>query len=101
MGWESSTRRAELPKDWNARRRRVLKRDGGRCTWTIDGVRCPAKATDVHHAVAKDDHRLAALVSLCAEHHDLITKRQAAAAQPTMRHPVEAHPGVLSPTPGG
>lgn len=80
-GWQTSDRRARLPKDWARIRRVVLERDGGRCTWTDreDGqwTRCPAPATDVDHIRPGDDHSLENLRSLCGPHHDAKTAKEA------------------------
>ncbi|KPC89936.1 HNH endonuclease [Streptomyces sp. NRRL F-6602] len=70
MAWEGSTRRQRLPKDWPARRRRVLRRDGHRCVELYsDGRRCTQPATDVDHIVPGDDHRMENLRALCSWHH--------------------------------
>lgn len=68
--WAGSDRRSRLPRDWNQLRQVVLKRDGGRCTWTLpSGARCPRPATDVDHRIPGDDHRLENLQALCSHHH--------------------------------
>ena len=108
MSWETSDRRSRLPANWGAIRRRILRRDGERCTWIdwIDGkrVRCPARATDVDHIRRGDDHGDANLRSLCEAHHDRKTAREAAAGMTAaarrkraeirkrLRRPVEEHP---------
>jgi 5-methylcytosine-specific restriction endonuclease McrA len=69
MSWEGSTRKQRLPSEWQTIRRRILDRDGYRCTVIKrDGTRCWEPATDVHHlaAAADTDHNL---VSMCAWHH--------------------------------
>src|SRR5690606_24139055 len=45
VSWNSSGRRAELPRDWARRRRQVLRRDGNRCQ--IGGPSCQGTATEV------------------------------------------------------
>lgn len=99
-GWKGSNRRAELPKDWSAIRRRILERDGGRCTWIMpSGRRCKTAATDVDHIGDKHDHGDDNLRSLCGFHHDLHTADQAGTARGkranAFRRPPEQHPGLL------
>jgi 5-methylcytosine-specific restriction protein A len=97
MTWAGSSRRARLPKDWSARRRRVLDRDGWQCTWLTQGWRCGAKATEVDHIVNDDNHDESNLRSLCHPHHVQATARQSADARRklgTMRRPAERHPGL-------
>lgn len=101
--WEGSDRRQRLPANWPTLRRRVLRRDGGRCT-ALDraGARCAEPATDVDHIVAGDDHREANLTSLCGWHHQRKSSREGAAALAAKRRRIakrfqrtEAHPGLL------
>lgn len=80
MAW-SQRRRRELPPDWSTLRRRVLRRDGWRCTWIVDGSRCPAWATDVDHIGDRHDHRLLNLRALCQYHHSRRTIAQSVAAR--------------------
>lgn len=101
MPWSTSGRRAHLPANWEAIRRRVLARDGHRCMAAMrDGSRCPATATDVDHIARGDDHTMTNLQSLCAWHHKRKTAAESGAAR--RRHPrdrrtrpSEAHPGLL------
>lgn len=67
--WLGSDRKERLPPDWPKIRKRILKRDGHRCRWTIAGHRCEARATDVDHIVPGDDHSDDNLQSLCGPHH--------------------------------
>jgi 5-methylcytosine-specific restriction endonuclease McrA len=96
--WANSTRRSRLPTDWPRRRAHVLQRDGHRCTWHHAGHRCPHPATDVDHIKPGDDHRLANLQSLCADHHRQKTQAEAQAARRAKasraRRPPEPHPGI-------
>jgi 5-methylcytosine-specific restriction endonuclease McrA len=67
MAWQSSTRRAELPKNWNRLRMRVLRRDGFLCQEVFStGEKCGSVATDVDHIIAGDDHSMGNLRALCA-----------------------------------
>lgn len=99
-GWIGSTRRARLPRDWSARRARVLRRDGYRCTAADYGERCPEPATDVDHIEPGDDHSEANLASLCGWHHARKSAREGAAAAHANRaqrvRPPEPHPGAIT-----
>lgn len=101
-GWQGSDRKQRLPADWPAIRRRILKRDGYTCTWFEYGARCPARATDVDHKVAGDDHSDENLRSLCSEHHKRKSGREGAQAMHKQRRRNaakfrrdEEHPGLL------
>lgn len=75
-----SPRRRRLPSDWVARRRAVLKRDGGVCQWRLDsGTVCGRPASDVDHVVRNDDDSFGNLRALCSEHHGRKTAREGAA----------------------
>lgn len=64
MPWDHrSSRRERLPSDWQRIRRYVLRRDSYKCTI------CSAKATDVDHIIAGDDHSLHNLQALCTQCH--------------------------------
>lgn len=79
----------------------ILDRDGHRCTWTDDGVRCGERATDVDHIIPahkggtdEPDN----LRSLCRWHHERKTAREANAARVKIeprRRPRESHPGLI------
>lgn len=77
--WQGSTRRTELPPDWERRRRRVLARDQI-CT---DGRSCNglALSTECHHRESKHDHSLENLAGVCHNCHSAITSEQAIAAR--------------------
>ncbi len=101
--WEGSDRRQRLPADWDKIRRRILRRDGHRCTHRDEyGKRCEEPATDVDHIVAGDDHREANLTSLCGWHHQRKSSREGALAKAKARRRAdrkfrrtEDHPGLL------
>jgi hypothetical protein len=97
MAWETSDRSDRLPSNWRTIRRRILERDGWRCTAVDLGRRCPEPATEVHHFVNRDIHDDDALVSLCARHHRVETQREAAQARHriTRIRPTEQHPGLI------
>jgi 5-methylcytosine-specific restriction protein A len=98
VAWQGSDRRRRLPGDWEARRRAVLARCGGRCEHRFpNGGRCPRPATDVDHIEHGDDHSLANLQGLCADHHKRKSSREGNATQAARRglakRPPEEHPG--------
>lgn len=99
MAWEGSDRKSRLPSDWQLRRIRVLRRDNYRCR-AVDstGKRCDAKANQVDHIIAGDDHSLENLQALCEWHHGRKSSAEGNAARrprATQRRPPEAHPGML------
>ena len=61
--WRGSSRRSRLPDNWEALREKALRRDGNRCR------QCGARANQVDHIRAGDDHSLANLQSLCSRCH--------------------------------
>lgn len=70
MAWANSDRRARLPKNWPTLRRRVIRRDDGRCTAVYsEGERCSMPGTDVDHITPGDDHSMTNLRLLCPWHH--------------------------------
>lgn len=75
--WESSTRRARLPGNWNTLRAAALRRDRHRCRT------CGAPATEVDHIARGDDHRLTNLQSLCSPCHQAKTTAEATEARTT------------------
>jgi hypothetical protein len=103
-GWKNSDRRDRLPANWGSIRKKVLERDGYRCTWAENGKRCPERATDVDHRRPKtDDHRESELRSLCCRHHSLKSAREGHAirqkalneSRSKFRRGGETHPGLL------
>jgi 5-methylcytosine-specific restriction protein A len=101
--WSGSERRSQLPAKWSAIRRRVLRRDGSRCTaLSHEGVRCAEPATDVDHIVPGDNHGLHNLRSLCAWHHRKKSSSEGGSARAARRRGLEkkfqrteGHPGLL------
>lgn len=69
--WDSSDRKERLPSDWQARRRVVIHRDGGKCQ------QCGQAGTDVDHKIAGDDHSLNNLQLLCVDCHKAKTHIEA------------------------
>ena len=70
-GWKTSTRRSRLPKDWDRRRRTVLRRDRNTC------YLCGDWATAVDHVVNNDDHAFANLAAICQTCHTAKTQSEA------------------------
>lgn len=97
MGWETSTRRAELPPDWRRIRRMILERDGHRCTWLEDGGRCQAEATDVDHLAPGGPHTPENLRALCRWHHARKSSSEGNASRHRHRARREEppHPGYI------
>lgn len=95
-------RRSRLPRDWEARRKHILNRDGWRCTIGIPG--CLGDATEVHHTKAHDYHEPDGLVAICSRCHATITGKDARASRrdiaPRKRKP-EQHPGWIEPDDAG
>lgn len=70
MPWDTSDRKAELPPDWQARRIRVLRRDGYKCQARDSrGVKCGAPANQCDHIVHGNNHDEDNLQALCRWHH--------------------------------
>jgi 5-methylcytosine-specific restriction enzyme A len=97
-GWEHSTGHDRTSTTaWKRTRKRILARDGYRCT--TPG--CTAPATDVDHLVpvyAGGDDADSNLTSICTPHHRAKTSREGTAARKAMggqKRPTENHPGLL------
>ena len=94
----------ELPPNWQAIRALVLQRDPI-CTWgsldedMAEPGRCPNRSTDADHIGDINDHRIAVLRGLCANHHATRTGRQGAAGAARVarsrKRPKEKHPGYI------
>lgn len=100
MPWESSDRRERLPPNWEALRRAVFTRCGGRCEMKKkDGRRCWDKATEVDHIQRGDDNDLANLRGICSWCHRRKSSAEGHAAQQQLRsilnRPAEKHPGTI------
>lgn len=98
MVWShQSSRRAQLPRDWSAVRKRVLVRDGYTCV--MRGAGCTGRATHVDHmdtAIDHNDHRDEVLRSLCSHCHMVRTSMQGHDAMRLSRSRKTAqHPGIL------
>jgi hypothetical protein len=102
--WQGSERRSELPPDWTARRKRVLRRAGGQCEERDPQTneRCQEVATDCDHIKPGGDHSESNLRALCAWHHQQKSSREGAAARAAKYRKnakkfrrTEEHPGAL------
>ncbi len=106
MSWTDypSKRNADLPADWQARRRRVLDRDSHTCR--IRGERCAVIAVTVDHVLSAVDtagpvnHDEGNLQAACKPCHDTKTQGEAAEGRRRSRargrHPTEQHPGLTT-----
>lgn len=105
--WEGSNRRQTLPPNWDQIRRRILKRDGGRCQWVRGDThrKCLRPATDVDHRIRPDDGGTdddTNLWSLCQWHHRWKSSReggQASGAARRAKRDARAkplHPGLVA-----
>lgn len=98
MAWESSNRRANLPKNWGALRQAVVERDRGRCQWPLPfgNETCGNREQlEVDHKRDPDDHSMSNLWTLCHDHHARKTSGESIAAKPkreAKKRRVEAHP---------
>ncbi|MEU1761283.1 hypothetical protein [Micromonospora sp. NPDC005652] len=92
--FERSSRRDELPADWDERRAAVFARDGDIChVCFLPG------ANQVDHLVPGNDHRLENLAPIHGwdtpqRCHAFKTSREGNAAKPPLRRPPERHPGI-------
>lgn len=102
-GWRGSKRRSELPADWQALRRRILRRDNHQCQWEYETKqKCLGEAREVDHIRRGGDHNEANLRALCSYHHQKKSSsegNQVTAAQrrviKTKFRRTEGHPGLL------
>jgi 5-methylcytosine-specific restriction protein A len=96
MGWESSTRKHRLPRDWHRLRAIVLRDAGYQCEVVTNGIRCTNVARDVDHIIPGDDHSRANLRAICEEHHKYKSSREGNAARAKKYGKrVEDHPGYI------
>ena len=93
----TSTRRAELPSNWQSLRKITRRRAQGRCEWTTNGVRCTARGTDCDHIDDPDNHSPSNLQWLCHDHHEIKTKAEAKAARHpgSRKRPTKPHIGLI------
>lgn len=101
MAWSWKGR--DLPPDWPAIRKRILKRDDHQCTATMrEGHRCPTtEGLEVDHIRDNGNHSDENLRTLCQWHHARHTAAQSHAAARARRAQIsrrfrrtEQHPGL-------
>jgi 5-methylcytosine-specific restriction endonuclease McrA len=91
-GWDSSTRKARLPKNWPQVRHFILARDGHLCRLHFLG--CTVEATEVDHIQSGDNHHPMNLHAVCHPCHQLKTLTERELARPKTKRPPERHPGL-------
>jgi 5-methylcytosine-specific restriction protein A len=94
MTWDTSDRRARLPKDWVARVARVKARAKGRCEDTHHAADCDGRAVEIDHIVQGDDHSLTNLQALSVACHARKTRLDNG-YQASVKAPLEQHPGKI------
>lgn len=107
MGWDTSSRRTQLPPGWARIRKAVRDRAGGKCEWLRvtralpwlpqTDTACPAYGTDCDHIQRGGPDTPANLAWLCADHHQTKSSLEgghARAAKYTTKRPAEQHPGL-------
>lgn len=98
MSWNSSNRRQELPKDWEANYRiPVLSAAGWRCQ--IAGPGCIRVATEVDHIKRGTDHSRSNLRAACRRCHSKKSSAEGVNRRRELKalgkRPEERHPGRL------
>jgi 5-methylcytosine-specific restriction endonuclease McrA len=103
-GWQGSTRRQTLGKEYFRNRAHVMRRDRHQCQIRTPGL-CIGTATDCDHIGDRLDHRPENMRAACSPCHSQRSGQQggqAAGAQRRARaasrlRTPEAHPGVVPP----
>lgn len=103
-GWQGSTRRQTLDREFFRNRERVLRRDGRQCQLRIPGV-CTGAANQADHIGDRLDHSPENMRAACPECHQRRSSEQggrayAERARARVRartRPAEPHPGLLRP----
>ncbi|ALA06729.1 HNH endonuclease [Mycobacterium phage Chadwick] len=95
--WMSSTRRQELPPDWEEIRQEVLADAEGVCEIRMPG--CLGWATDVDHIRRGNDHSRRNLRAACKKCHGKKSSAEGNARKRELRarrkRPQDRHPGSL------
>lgn len=101
-GWEGSTRRQTLPRNWYTTvRPEIIQRDRNICQWPDEDGRavnrhgepiCGRPGSDVDHIDDRDDHRPANLRLLCSSCHDRRSAQQGGQSFTPLHRPPEQHP---------
>lgn len=102
MAWSTSSRRDELPADWDRIRKRIMRRDSGACQWRAEDGLCLSPANQVDHIRPGGDHSEGNLQALCQYHHAKKSAGEGHQAQRAARRATalrfrrtEGHPGLL------
>lgn len=103
-GWQGSTRRQSLDKEFFRNRARVLKRDGFRCQIRYPDI-CTGAANQADHIGDRLDHRPENMRAACPQCHQHRSSQQggqaagqrAQARARARKRPVEPHPGMKKP----
>jgi len=98
--WRGSQRKSQLPPDWDAIRRGILRRDRYKCRWIREdtGMPCGDHANQVDHVdqTRNWDHSPGNLQSLCEWHHKIKSSAEGGrAAAARKRATRRRHPGLL------
>ncbi len=94
----SSRRHAPLPPNWYRTRKRILRRDGYRCTHIRydTGTRCTELATDVDHKDPLGGEADSNLTSLCGYHHREKSSSEGGRAVHKGKAKPKKHPGMYA-----
>lgn len=99
MAWANSNRAARLPKGWERIRRRIIRRDKGRCTAIYStGKQCEQPGVEVDHIRPGDDHTDGNLRLLCRWCHQQKSSSEGGTAAALVRvrtaRPTPTHPAL-------
>ena len=105
-GWQGSTRRESLDREFFRNRAAVLRDAGYRCALAYPGI-CTIRANQADHIGDRLDHRRENLRAACPECHQHRSSQQggrayaerARARVRARKRPVEPHPGMRKPPP--
>lgn len=98
MGWDSSRRNQQLPKDWELNYRLPVL-SAARWLCEINGPGCTRAATDVDHIRRGNDHSRSNLRAVCRVCHAKKSSAEGVARRRELKarrkRPEERHPGRL------
>lgn len=103
-GWQGSTRRATLDKEFFRNRAIVLRRDGRQCQLRYSGI-CTGAANQADHIGDRLDHRPENMRAACPQCHQHRSSQQGGQARAervrarvaSRKRPQEPHPGMKKP----
>jgi 5-methylcytosine-specific restriction protein A len=81
MSWNTSDRRARLPRNWAKLREQVKRRAGGLCQAKQHEPDCSGAGNECDHVINNDDHSLTNLQWLSGPCHRARTLQQATEAR--------------------